>query len=171
MPESRVHDPAVAFRFQVIARQGTIEAGFSKVSGLRDESEVIEYREGSDDLVKTKIPGIRTFPALVLERGMMTDAEGLIQWRRDAILCLRDPSGQGAFRSDTKISVHNCDGASARVAIFQNAWPNALQLSDLDAGSSEVNIESVELAHEGRVRDTIFARGGAETLKQTRSGR
>lgn len=170
MPESRVHDPAVAFRFQVTARQGDVEAGFSKVSGLRDESEVIEYREGTDDLVKTKIPGIRTFPALVLERGMMADAQGLINWRRDTILCLRDGLA-GAFRSDTRISVHDCSGASARVAIFQNAWPNALQLSDLDGGASEVNIESVELAHEGRVRDTIFQRGGSETLKSTRLGR
>lgn len=154
MPESRVHDPAVNFRFQVLARGGDVEAGFSKATGLRDESEVVEYREGTDDTVKTKLPGLRTFPALVLERGMMLDATGLIDWRRAAILCAE------GFRSETVITVHNCDSAPARSVAFQNAWPNALQLSDLDAGASEVNIESVELAHEGTVFNTIFARGG-----------
>ena len=153
MPESRVHDPAVGFRFQVLARQGDVAAGFSKVSGLRDESEVVEYREGTDPLVKRKLPGIRTFPALVMERGMMTDAEGLIRWRKAAILCVD-------FRSDVSVTVYNCDQEPAREAKFQLSWPNALQLGDLDGGSSEVNIESVEIVHEGRVFDTLFQRGG-----------
>lgn len=154
MPESRVHDPALSFRFQVTARGGDVAAGFSKVSGLRDESEVVEYREGTDPLVKRKIPGIRTFPALVMERGLMTDALGLIDWRRDAILCAP------GFRSNVTVTVYNCDQEPARTAEFQLAWPNALQMNDLDGGASEVNIESVEIAHEGKVSDTIFERGG-----------
>lgn len=158
MAETRVHDPAVGFRFQVSARNNTVSAGFSKVSGLRDESEVVEYREGTDPLVKRKIPGIRTFPALVMERGMTLAAEGLIDWRRDAIRCER------GFRSNVKVTVHNCDQEPARQVNFQLAWPNALQLADLDGGASEVNIESVEIAHEGVFSDTLFSRGG-DTLK------
>lgn len=162
--ETRVHDPAVGFRFQVSARAGAVLAGFSKVTGLRDESESAEYREGTDPLVKTQVPGLRTFPALVLERGMMAKSDALIAWRRDAIKC-KDP-----FRSDVKITVYNCDKKAARSVEFQNAWPNALAISDLDGGSSEVNIESVELKHEGKVQDTIFAPGGVEFPKD-RGGR
>lgn len=154
MPDSRVHDPAVSFRFQVIARSGGVAAGFSKVSGLRDESEVIEYREGTDPLVKRKTPGIRTFPALVMERGMITDGLGLIEWRRDAIKCVE------GFKSPVKVTVYNCDQEPARQVDFQRGWPNALQLADLDGGASEVNIESVEIVHEGVLSDTLFSRGG-----------
>lgn len=160
MAESRIHDPALGFRFQVNARGGAVSAGFSKVSGLRDESEVIEYREGTDPLVKTKIPGIRTFPALVMERGMITEALALVNWRRAAIRCVE------GFRSNIKVTIHNCDQEPARQVNFQLAWPNALQLSDLDGGASEVNIESVEFAHEGVVFDTLFSRGGDELKVQ-----
>lgn len=154
MPDSRIHDPALAFRFQVLAREGAVSAGFSKVSGLRDESEVVEYREGTDPLVKRKIPGIRTFPALVMERGMMIDALGLIEWRRDAIKCV------GKFHSGVKVTIYNCDQEPARQVDFNRAWPNALALADLDGGASEVNIESVEFVHEGVIADTLFSRGG-----------
>ena len=159
MAESRVHDPAVGFRFQVSARRNAVAAGFSKVSGLRDESEVAEYREGTDPLVKRKIPGIRTFPALVMERGMSLGAESLIEWRRDAIKC------KDGFRSDVAVTVHNCDKEPARTVKFQLAWPTVLALADLDGGASEVNIETVEIVHEGRFDDTLFVNGGDAVLK------
>ncbi len=146
MPEAKVHDPAVSFRFEVQARGANL--GFSKVSGLRDESEVIDYREGTDPIVVRKIPGLRTFPTLVFERGMTAQGTELRQWRDDVIAAV-GPDGAG-FRAQATVLIKNCDGTPARTVTFENAWPSALELSDLDAAASEVNIESMELAHEGR---------------------
>lgn len=145
MAEARVLDPAVAFRFEVQARGANL--GFSKVSGLREESEVIEYREGTDPIQVRKIPGLRTFPALVFERGIGPGRE-LIAWRDDVIGCRE-------FRETVTVTIKNCDGTTARVLTFEKAWPSALEMSDLDASASEVAIEMLELAHEGRIGISI----------------
>lgn len=142
MAEAKVHDPAVAFRFEVQAREANL--GFSKVSGLREENEVIDYREGTDPTVIRKIPGLRTFPSLVFERGMTAQGLALVQWREDVIAC------KDGFRATATVLIKNCDGTPARTITFEQAWPNALELSDLDAAASEVSIETLELAHEGR---------------------
>jgi len=154
MAETRVHDPATNFRFHIRVTGRDISAGFSKVTGLRDESESIEYREGTDPPVKRQIPGLRTFPAVTFERGLMVDATRLSEWREDAIAC------RPGFRSIATVTVHNCDGVAAREVVFEQAWPNGLQLADLEGGASEVNIETLELKHEGRPFTSIFQRGG-----------
>ena len=150
MAEAKVHDPAVAFRFEVQARDANL--GFSKVSGLREESEVIEYREGTDPSTMRKIPGLRQYPALVFERGMTAQGLALVKWREDVLACVE------GFRVTATVLIKNCDGTPARTITFEQAWPSSLELSDLDAGASEVNIETLELAHEGRADEiTIFS--------------
>lgn len=163
MADNRIHDPALGFRFQVTVAGKGVSAGFNKVTGLRDESEVVDYREGTDPIVKRKIPGIRVFPALVLSRGMMADALALIEWREETIAC------KPGFAATTKVTVHNCDLSPARDAEFQLSWPNVLQLGDLDGGASEVNIETVEIVHEGTLTGSLFSRGSGAALVQSRA--
>jgi phage tail-like protein len=150
MAEARLRDPATAYRFQVTIGGRETDAGFSKVSGLRDESEVIDYREGTDEIVKRKIPGLRTFPALVMERGTSAGLDDLVAWRNEAIQCVE------GFRTTVTIEIRNCDGERAREVIVSRAWPSALELSDLDALASEVNIEMMELQHEGVIQTAII---------------
>lgn len=150
MAEARLRDPATGYRFEVTIGGRETDIGFSKVSGLRDESEVIDYREGADEIVKRKIPGLRTFPALVMERGTSAGLDDLVAWRNDVIQCVE------GFRETVTIQINNCDGARAREVIVSRAWPNALELSDLDALASEVNIELMELQHEGVIQTAII---------------
>jgi phage tail-like protein len=147
----KVHDPAVSFRFEVSSGNRLINAGFSKVGGLKEESDVIEYREGSDPTVLKKIPGLRKYDVLTCERGMTAQGKQLVDWRTDVINCV-DP-----FRDAVEVTVKNCDGEVARTITFQSAWPSSLELSDLDAKTSEVNIELLALSHEGRHDGSIFA--------------
>ncbi|HUU60630.1 MAG TPA: phage tail protein [Phycisphaerae bacterium] len=160
MPESRVGDPATAYRFQVTARANSISVGFTRIAGLRDETEVIEYREGSDYPIKTKIPGLRTFPVVTMTRGITATSLGLKQWRDDVIKCVD-------FRSEVVVTVRNCDESPARRIVFERAWPNALEIGDLDAGSSEVAVETMELQHQGRTTVSIFDVGGTDAQKIT----
>lgn len=152
MAETKVHDPAVAFRFEVQARGANL--GFSKVGGLKDETDVIEYREGADEAVIRKIPGLRKFEPIVCERGMTSQGRELIKWRDDVIAC-KGPDGEG-FRSTLTVTVKNCDGTAARVVKVGKAWPSLLEISDLDAKSSEVNIEMVQFQHEGVTEQSVF---------------
>ena len=161
MPERRVGDPATAYRFQVITRNNTISVGFTRISGLRDESEVIEYREGSDYPIKTKIPGLRTFPAVTMTRGVTSTALGLKTWRDEVIVCKVD------FRAEVVITVRNCDNTPARQIVLERAWPNALEIGDLDAGSSEVAVETKELQHQGRTTTSIFDLPGSDAQEIT----
>lgn len=148
MPDIRVLDPAVAFRFEV--QIGNANVGFSKVSGLREESDIIEYREGTDPIQHRKIPGLRTFPNVVCERGL-GPATDMVRLRDDVIRC-REP-----FRNSIVVKVKNCDGQDARILTFEKSWMVAIEIGDLDASASEVAIEMLEFAHEGRIGRSIMS--------------
>jgi phage tail-like protein len=51
------------------------------VSGLESETEVIEYRTGSESNALRKLPGLTKHANVVLRRGVTQDAE-LWNWRK-----------------------------------------------------------------------------------------
>ena len=67
--------PLPKFHFQV--EWGGTKIGFTEVSGLDFETEVIEYRHGaSPEYNKTKQPGLTKFANITLKRGtFQTDNE------------------------------------------------------------------------------------------------
>lgn len=141
MADARISDPVANFRFQVDCIY--TRAGFSKISGIKEESEIIEYREGTDSAFLQKYPGMRKYPEMTFERGVTTEARGLIDWRKSVIL-----EEQG-FRANVQIAVQTGPGIVARRVSLPRSWPSALEISDLDAKASEVSIESMTLQHEG----------------------
>ncbi len=135
------HYPLPKFHFQV--EWGGSKIGFSEVSGLDVETEVIEYRSGDmKDYGKTKMPGMQKYGNITLKRGVFqTDNEFFTWWntvklnnieRRDLIISLLD-------------SEHN----PRVVWKVRNAWPVKIQSTDLKADGNEVAIETLEVAHEG----------------------
>jgi len=136
----RLSDPVANFRFLVTSIWA--RAGFSKVSGIKEESDVIEYREGNESAFLQKYPGLRKYPEMTFERGLTTEAKGLIQWRNAVIKC------QG-YKTMVSVKVQTCPGIVARTVSLPASWPSALELTDLDAKASEIAIESMTLQHEG----------------------
>ena len=59
-----------SYSFIVTIQDFPFEMGFSNVSGLSDESEVIEYREGKDPLHMARVAGMRSLGSVTLERGI-----------------------------------------------------------------------------------------------------
>jgi len=58
--------------------------GFTEVSGLSMEHEVIEYREGSSpDFSATKMPGLRKFGNITLKRGIIQNDNDFFNWCGD----------------------------------------------------------------------------------------
>src|SRR3990172_2313707 len=77
------NDPYSGFNFLVEIDNVTV-AGFSEASGLSGESDVIEYRTGSEDFTPRKLPGMKKFANIVLKRGF-TDGTELWDWRKQVL--------------------------------------------------------------------------------------
>ena len=156
----RRFDPLRGYKFAVDSEPIGIECGFQKVSGLSEESEVAEYRDGCDPVTMRKMPGLVTYENITLERGLSV-GDGLLDWRKEVIYDIQETqlpsfdgsSAAGDFRRTLFIRLY--DRGSPLVArewkaIF--AWPCSLNDGDLDSGSSDVVIQSCEICHEGLER-------------------
>ena len=138
------NDPLRNIRFRVEI-DGEEAMGFSEVSGLSTETDVIEYREGTELPVLRKLPGLTKYTNITLKRGI-TGSIDLWQWRKQ----IMDGDIQ---RKTVRIIVLDEAGNDRAVFVIREAWPAKYEASDLDASGNEVAIETLELAHEGLERE------------------
>jgi len=133
--------PIPKFHFQV--QWGGTRVGFTEVTGLDMQVEVIEYREGSSlEYHKTKMPGLQKFSNLTLKRGTIPGDSDFYKWINTINL-------NTAERRDIIISLLNEMHAPVMTWKAKNAFPVKVQASDLKSDGNEVAIETLELAHEG----------------------
>ncbi len=133
--------PLVKYHFSV--QWGGTRIGFTEVTGLDVETEVVEYREGSSpEFSKLKMPGMKKFSNITLKRGTFEMDNEFYQWWNTIKLNTIE-------RRDITISLLNQEGEPVVTWNVKNAWPVKVQSTDLKADGSEVAIESIELAHEG----------------------
>ena len=133
--------PLVKFHFQV--EWGGTKIGFTEVSGLDVESEVVEYREGSSpEYSKIKMPGMQKYSNITLKRGTFKSDNEYFKWWNTVKLNTIE-------RRDVTISLLNEEHQPVITWKVKNAWPNKIQSTDLKADGNEVAIESMELVHEG----------------------
>ena len=135
--------PLPKFHFQV--EWGGTRIGFTEITGLDVETEVIEYREGSmPEYSKTKMPGMQKFSNITLKRGVFaTDNEFYDWWNEVALNTIE--------RRDITISLLNESHEPVMVWKVKQAWPTKVQSTDLKADGNETAIETLELAHEGLI--------------------
>jgi phage tail-like protein len=134
-------DPYGRFNF-ILQIDGITKAAFSEVSGLVTETEVVEYREGGD-LPNTvrKLPGLTKYSNIVLKRGITADTS-LWTWRKTVIAgTVQRANGSVILLDASRNPVLRWN--------FRNAWPCKWEGPTLTAKSSDVAIETLELAHEG----------------------
>jgi phage tail-like protein len=136
----RATDPLASQNF-LVEIQGITKAGFSECTGLNAESNVIEYREGKDDIFPRKLPGLSKFGNVTLKRGLTTDLT-LFQWHQDVM--------QGNItRANVSIMVLDESRKEQVRYNLQNAWPSKITGPDLKANANEIAIEAIEMVHEG----------------------
>ena len=133
-------DPFSAFNFQVQI-DGVTVAGFSECSGLVAETEIIDYRNGDEDITRRRLPGLKKFNNIVLKRGF-TNSKELWTWRKTVMdgktqrqagsIVLLDEARQPALRWN-----------------FSEGWPAKLEGPTLNAGTNANAIETLEIVHEG----------------------
>jgi phage tail-like protein len=140
--------PVPKFHFEV--SWGGTRMGFTEVTGLDFETEVIEYREGNNPSYnKHKQPGLTKYSNVILKRGIvLEDFEFFKLWRETAKF-QESNKIKKVFRRDITIKLLNEDHKPIITWTLENAWPTKIQSTDLKADGNEVAIETMELVHEG----------------------
>lgn len=146
MPPVFRNDPYGSYNYEVeingISQDGaSVKGSFSEVSGLEVEMEVIEYRNGSEDITVRKLPGLKKFTNVTLKRGIIGD---LTFW--NWILAAMNGSAQ---RADMSIILLDENRKAVMRWNFIRAWPCKWKGPVLIAKGKEVAIETLEICHEG----------------------
>lgn len=133
-------DPYVAFNY-LVEVNGIRAGGFSEVSGLDLEVQTIDYRNGDEDFIARKLPGIKRVSNVTLKRGIIGELD-VFRWvlagargevsRRDAAIILRDEQRREVMRWK-----------------LTRAWACKYVGPTLQGDSNAVAIEAIEIAHEG----------------------
>lgn len=133
--------PLPVFHFQV--DWGGTKLGFSEVTGLNIEVQVIEYRDGlSPDYSTVKMPGMAKYGNITLKRGVVEGDNEFYDWLNEIKL-------NKIERRDIIISLLNEDHEPVMNWKVRGAWPTKITSPDLKASANEAAIESIEIAHNG----------------------
>jgi len=133
--------PLPVFHFRVDWNGSNV--GFSEVSGLTTEKEMIEYRDGNDQsYTNLKMPGMNKFSNITLKRGIVPSDNEFFDWLNAAKM--NNPE-----RRDLTISLLNEEHEPTMVWKVTQAWPIKVEGPSLNSTGNEAAIESIEICHEG----------------------
>lgn len=119
------------------------DLGFSEVSGLTMETQVIEYRDGlSKQYGPMKMSGIPKVSNITLKRGIIPKNNSFFKWINST--ALNKPQ-----RQTLTINLLNESHEPVVTWTVDKAWPVKVEGPSLKATGNEVAIESIEIAHEG----------------------
>ena len=133
--------PQPAYHFKV--DWGGTNTGFSEVSGLNIYIDLLSYRDGSSpEYSQTQMPGMVHFSHIVLRRGITRGDNDFFNWINTQQLNTIE-------RRDITIAL--LDETHAPIVIWKvrNAFPVRYSGPVLQANSSHIAMEELELAHEG----------------------
>lgn len=129
-------------------------AAFSEVTGIEATVDVIEFRQGNaHSLAPVKIPGLVKHGNITLKMGY-TIGNGFKKWIED---CVSSTRGEMPRKEITIELLDIRDGAPSTAYtttqgsvlwMLKDAWVCKYTGPDLNASTSEVAIETVEIAYE-----------------------
>lgn len=132
-------DPLRGFRY-LVEIDGLVSGAFLRVKGISREVRHESYREGGVNDYEHKLLTQVTYPVVVFERGLAL--EDLWKWALAA-------ADGDATRRTVRVRLQDEQGSSAWGWQIEHALPVKWSSSDLDANTSQVVMETLELAHHG----------------------
>ena len=140
---NRTDDPHGGHYF-ALEINGNQIAHFLECSGLKTVATVFEIEEGGMNGMTHKRPGQSKWENIVLRYATNASLE-LLEFRdrflRDEFTSRQNNSGA--------IVLYNNAGNPVRRYSFKHCWPVSWEGPQLNAGSSELAVETLEIAHEG----------------------
>ena len=98
--------PLPKFHFNV--DWGGTQIGFTEISGLDVETEVIEYRQGaSKEYNKTKQPGLTKYSNITMKRGTFQSDNEFFDWWKETKLFQEGNATGSIYRRDLTIKLLN----------------------------------------------------------------
>ncbi|MEW7289099.1 phage tail protein [Aquimarina sp. 2304DJ70-9] len=141
-------EPTLSHRFGVFFLTGgivpnPIDLRFQKVSGISTDVQLETLNEGGENLHAHRMPKMMSYNNLVLERGYVASAI-------PSPLNLEFNASFSLFKfnpSDVLVTLFNEEGIPIGGWLFVKAYPVKWSVSDLDAQSNSVAIDTMELAY------------------------
>lgn len=132
----------VGFRFQ-LSFKGE-DAAFQEVSGISKEMSVEEVAGGGENRFKYRLPTISSTQNLILKRAVVPEGSELITWVSNSIF---DGLSLPIIPHDVSVSLLDEQGMATVMWTFHKAYPVKYAVSDLKSDSSDIVIETIELAY------------------------
>jgi len=130
-------------RYQFQVQWGGTRTGFSEISGLDIEIETVLFREGSSPVdSERKLPGLRKFSNITLKRGIVQGDNEFFEW-------INTKQAGNIEKRDLTISMLDEQHQPAIIWKVKNAFPVKYSGPLLNASSSEIAMEAIEITHEG----------------------
>lgn len=129
-------------------------AGMSKVGKLSRSSDMIEYKEGGNPIIRKGL-GRTKYEPITMERGVTHDKDFEL-WANAAQVLDKGAASQSLknLRKQVRIELLNEAGQPVLRYIVHRCWVSEYQaLPDLDAGANAYAIEHIKLENEGWERD------------------
>ena len=132
---------AFHFRVEFLDLQGAdIDTRFQSVAGLAATVDTDSVTEGGENRFKHQLPKGVSYSDLVLKRGLVASLE-VIDWCRRAIDTLEiEPK-------DVNVSLLNDEHEPVMTWKIKHAWPKKWSVSDFNAESSAIVIETLEIGY------------------------
>jgi phage tail-like protein len=145
-PIAYVGTPPLVFRFGVLFLAGGVfpnplDTMFQKVSGIGATVETDTIEEGGQNLYTQKVPKKISYENLVLERGLVVGSPLSIEFNVAMSRFKYAPS-------TVMITLLDHTNLPVSTWLFMKAFPVRWRVSDLDATSNSVAIETLELAYQ-----------------------
>lgn len=122
---------------------GGVSLRFTEVTGLDIQVEVIDFRDGvSPEYSNRKMPGQHRYSNLILKRGIVTGDTDFFDWMKTVQAGLPE-------RRDIQVRLLNEEHNPVYVWKIRNAFPVKYSGPHFNSKSSEVAIETLEIAYDG----------------------
>jgi phage tail-like protein len=142
MPEAMLPHLTTQFRLEI---DDLVLADFAECTGLTTEIGTDEFAEGGENRFTHRFPSRGSMTNLVLKRGM-TDSTALWDWYSEVLA-----DGRVQPRDGQVVLLADREGVATPIKAwaFVRAFPVKFSGPDLNAASTAVAIESIELVHHG----------------------
>lgn len=141
--------PAFGLGFRFSVKIDSVDlGGWQTCGGLKVEFKSTEVRRGGAYLTQKYLPDKVTFTKVTLKRAVDKDSSKKLQEWLDSA-ARKWLSGESSTGSNATIVLYDSNEDKVLTWTLRNARPSAWTGPDLDATSSKVAIETLELTHEG----------------------
>ena len=139
-PEHTAFEPTIGHNFGIEV-EAIVQGVFSECSGISGEVKIEQYEQGGETATTRKLPGRASFGNVTLKRGVTHDRK-MLKWFLDVTL--------GTFkRNDITIIAFDREGKPIQRWTLRRAFPVKYSAPPMQASGNQVDVESVEFAHEG----------------------